>query len=96
MDLLKRFNRIPKDELETITPTAKPDWYDHLTFIDSILNSGLHKRGCQYMRNDGSIEHFEMICGCLMNTDYVTQEQREQNKVYQEKGKTKRQSRTKK
>ena len=93
MDLLTKFNRIPKEDLVTITPTTKPDWYDNFTYRDHLM--GLGKRECKFMRKDGSIEHFEMICGCLMNTDYVTQEQREQNKVYQEKRKTISQSRTK-
>lgn len=76
MDLLTTFNSIPKEELEPITSTTEPCWYQKVHAFD--MKHGLQsiKYPIQFRTNNGNTEHFEWINGVLVNSAYVTEDQR--------------------
>ena len=76
MDLLTTFNSIPNEELEPITSTTEPCWYQKVHAFDMKHGLKSTKYPCQFRTTDGDIEHFEWINGVLVNSAYVTEDQR--------------------
>ena len=84
MDLLSTFNSIPKEDLETITPHTEPSWYQKVHNYDMRHDLPLTKCQCKFRRNDSYVEQYETVNGALWNIDYVTEKQREQDKIHQQ------------
>ena len=82
MDLLNLFNSIPSEELEPITPTTEPSWYQKAHAYDMRHGLKCQTFPCQFTRTDGYVERYEELNGCLINSDYVTEEDRKKDEVY--------------
>ena len=76
MDLLERFNQIPKSELTN--PYQEPDWLEeHNSRPRNIAFNRTIKPEIKYVTKRGDVERFtELGKGVLMNAAYVQKEER--------------------
>lgn len=81
MDLLTKFNQIPKEEL--IDPYAVPTWKEiHESLPRNINFNNRVKLNVEYITKHGDIESFiHLGRGLLINAAYASEKQKEEGKT---------------